>query len=66
MRRHGRNGRRCWEHWPASPSSKTSTDSAARESADKAIALDPALAAGYLALGLIQINHDWDWEGADI
>jgi tetratricopeptide (TPR) repeat protein len=38
----------------------------ARESADKAIALDPALAAGYLALGLIQINHDWDWEGADI
>jgi tetratricopeptide (TPR) repeat protein len=66
MRRHGRNGCRCWEHWPASPSSKTSTDSAARESADKAIALDPALAAGYLALGLIQINHDWDWEGADI
>ena len=38
---------------------------AARESAEKAIALDPNLAAGYLVLGLVQINHDWDWEGAD-
>jgi len=37
----------------------------ARESAEKAIALDPNLATGYLALGLVQINHDWDWEGAD-
>ncbi|MGA7639216.1 MAG: winged helix-turn-helix domain-containing protein [Candidatus Acidiferrales bacterium] len=37
----------------------------ARESAAKAIALGPDLAAGYLALGLIQINHDWDWGGAD-
>jgi tetratricopeptide (TPR) repeat protein len=39
---------------------------AARESADKAIALDPNLATGYLARGLVQINYDWDWEGADI
>jgi|HubBroStandDraft_6_1064221.scaffolds.fasta_scaffold51385_2 TolB-like protein/DNA-binding winged helix-turn-helix (wHTH) protein/tetratricopeptide (TPR) repeat protein len=37
----------------------------ARESATKAIALDPNLATGYLALGLIQINHDWDWDGAN-
>lgn len=37
----------------------------ARESAAKAIALDPNLATGYLALGLIQINHDWDWHGAN-
>jgi TolB-like protein/DNA-binding winged helix-turn-helix (wHTH) protein len=37
----------------------------ARESAEKAIALDPNLATGYLAMGLVQINHDWDWEGAD-
>jgi TolB-like protein/DNA-binding winged helix-turn-helix (wHTH) protein/Tfp pilus assembly protein PilF len=37
----------------------------ARESAAKAIALDPNLATGYLALGLIQINHDWDWDGAN-
>jgi tetratricopeptide (TPR) repeat protein len=38
----------------------------ARESAEKAIALDPNLASGYLAMGMIQINHDWDWEGADV
>ena len=37
----------------------------ARESAEKAISLDPNLATGYMALGLVQINHDWDWEGAD-
>jgi TolB-like protein/Flp pilus assembly protein TadD len=36
----------------------------ARESAEKAIALDPNLATGYMALGLVQINHDWDWQGA--
>jgi len=38
---------------------------AARQNAEKAIALDPNLAAGYLALGLVQITYDWDWEGAD-
>jgi TolB-like protein/Flp pilus assembly protein TadD len=38
----------------------------ARESADKAIALDPGLATGYLALALVQIDHDWDWQSADI
>jgi TolB-like protein/DNA-binding winged helix-turn-helix (wHTH) protein/Flp pilus assembly protein TadD len=38
---------------------------AARESAEKAIALDPNLATGYLTLGLVQISYDWDWEGAD-
>src|SRR5262249_2765233 len=36
----------------------------ARASAKKAIALDPKLAIGYLALAFVQINHDWDWEGA--
>jgi len=36
----------------------------ARASAEKAIALDPELAAGYLALAMVQINNDWDWEGA--
>src|SRR5262249_40792679 len=40
--------------------------SRARESAQKAIALDPKLAAGYLAMGLIQIDHIWDWEGAEV
>jgi TolB-like protein/DNA-binding winged helix-turn-helix (wHTH) protein/Flp pilus assembly protein TadD len=38
----------------------------ARESAQKAIALDPNLAAGYLAMAMVQINHDWDWDGADV
>ena len=38
---------------------------AAHESAEKAIALDPNLATGYLALGLVQISYNWDWEGAD-
>jgi TolB-like protein/DNA-binding winged helix-turn-helix (wHTH) protein/tetratricopeptide (TPR) repeat protein len=38
----------------------------ARESAEKAIALDSRLAAGYLALALVQIDHDWDWKGADV
>src|SRR5260370_39335891 len=38
----------------------------ARESAPEAIALDPNLAAGYLAMAMVQINHDWDWEGADV
>jgi TolB-like protein/DNA-binding winged helix-turn-helix (wHTH) protein len=37
----------------------------ARESAEKAIALDPSLATGYLAMAMVQMNHDWDWEGAD-
>src|ERR1700693_4169558 len=37
----------------------------ARESAEKAIAFDPSLAAGYLAMSMVQMNHDWDWEGAD-
>jgi TolB-like protein/DNA-binding winged helix-turn-helix (wHTH) protein/Flp pilus assembly protein TadD len=36
----------------------------ARKSAEKAIALDPELATGYLALAMVQINNDWDWEGA--
>ena len=36
----------------------------ARESAEKAIALDPNLAAGYMGLSMVQINSDWDWEGA--
>ena len=37
----------------------------AREDALQAIALDPRLAAGYSALGSIQVSYDWDWEGAE-
>jgi TolB-like protein/DNA-binding winged helix-turn-helix (wHTH) protein/Flp pilus assembly protein TadD len=36
----------------------------AREDAEHAIVLDPNLATGYLALGWIQVNYDWDWERA--
>jgi len=37
----------------------------AREDAKHAIALDPRLATGYLALGWIQMMYDWDWEQAE-
>ena len=36
----------------------------AREDAERAIALDPNSAAGYLALATIHIGYDLDWEGA--
>src|SRR5215475_5596793 len=38
----------------------------ARESAKKAITLDPNLATGYLAMAMVQMNHDWDWVGAEV
>jgi tetratricopeptide (TPR) repeat protein len=37
----------------------------ARASAEKAIDLDAGSATGYMTLALVQMNHDWDWEGAD-
>ena len=37
----------------------------ARQDAERAIALNPGLATGYLALGWIQMLHEWDWEGAE-
>jgi TolB-like protein/DNA-binding winged helix-turn-helix (wHTH) protein/Flp pilus assembly protein TadD len=37
----------------------------ARDDAERAIALDPASASGYLALARTQIYHDWDWDTAD-
>jgi eukaryotic-like serine/threonine-protein kinase len=36
----------------------------AREAAERAIALDPGLASGYLALALVQMYNDWDWDAA--
>ena len=36
----------------------------ARDDAERAIALDPNSAAGYLALARVQIYHDWDWDTA--
>jgi TolB-like protein/DNA-binding winged helix-turn-helix (wHTH) protein/Tfp pilus assembly protein PilF len=37
----------------------------ARDDAERAIALDPALASAYLALARTQIYHDWDWDTAN-
>ena len=38
----------------------------AREDAERAIELDPNRAAGYLALAWVQMNRDWNWEGAEL
>ena len=31
----------------------------------RCIELDPALADGHASLGLVRLNHDWDWDGAE-
>jgi TolB-like protein/DNA-binding winged helix-turn-helix (wHTH) protein/Tfp pilus assembly protein PilF len=38
----------------------------AREDAERAIELDSNGASGYLALAWVQINRDWNWEGAEL
>jgi TolB-like protein/class 3 adenylate cyclase/tetratricopeptide (TPR) repeat protein len=38
----------------------------ARESAKRALALEPDLAEGHMALALVQWGYDWDWSGADL
>jgi len=38
----------------------------AREDAERPIELDSDGAEGYLALAWVQINRDWNWEGAEI
>ncbi|MGQ0641258.1 MAG: tetratricopeptide repeat protein, partial [Gemmatimonadaceae bacterium] len=38
---------------------------AARDAALKAIELDASLAEGHASLGLVRLNYDWDWEGAE-
>jgi serine/threonine protein kinase/tetratricopeptide (TPR) repeat protein len=37
----------------------------AREAAERALALEPDLAEGHSALGLIRMLYDWDWRGAE-
>jgi TolB-like protein/DNA-binding winged helix-turn-helix (wHTH) protein len=37
----------------------------ARQAADRAIALDPHLAAGYVQRGWVEVFNDWDWKAAD-
>ena len=37
----------------------------AREAAERALALEPDLAEGHVALALVRRGYDWDWAGAD-
>ncbi len=37
----------------------------ARMAAERSLELEPELAEGYVALGLVQMNYEWDWPGAD-
>ena len=37
----------------------------ARQSAERAIALNPDLAQGYLALGWVDMDYDWNWHHAE-
>ena len=37
----------------------------ARQDAERSIALDPSLAAPYLALATVQVFYDWDWGAAE-
>jgi TolB-like protein len=38
----------------------------AREALTHALALEPDLAEGHAGMGWIQMNHDWDWRGAEV
>ena len=37
----------------------------AREAAERSLALEPDLAEAHAVMGWIQMNHDWDWRGAE-
>jgi serine/threonine protein kinase/Flp pilus assembly protein TadD len=37
----------------------------ARQAAERAVALQPDLAEGYVALAALQMNYDWNWAGAE-
>jgi len=36
-----------------------------REAAERALALEPDLAEGHMALANVRMHHDWDWRGAE-
>lgn len=46
-------------------SSRSNAARDARDAAERAITLDPNLAAAHAVLGRIKLNYDWDWSGAD-
>jgi serine/threonine protein kinase len=37
----------------------------AREAAERALQSEPELPEGHLALGLVRMDYDWDWKGAE-
>src|SRR5206468_142618 len=37
----------------------------AREAVSRALALEPDLAEAHAAMSWVQMNHDWDWRGAE-
>jgi TolB-like protein/tetratricopeptide (TPR) repeat protein len=37
----------------------------ARQAAERALGLEPDLAQGHIALGLVRVGYDWDWAGAN-
>jgi TolB-like protein/Tfp pilus assembly protein PilF len=37
----------------------------ARQAAQKALALQPTLAEGYVSLAVVQATYDWDWSGSE-
>ena len=37
----------------------------ARKAAERALALEPDVAEGHIALGLVRLGYDWDWVGAE-
>ena len=65
MRRHGRACRRHTHGRPTRLRAVRRWLSAAREAAEKALALDPQLVDAHLAMGWISSVYDWDWAAAD-
>ncbi len=55
----GRN----WDAWATIPFEQARTE--ARDAADRAIQLDPKLAAARVAKGYTSFQFDWDWDTAD-
>jgi len=51
--------------WMALPATREEKFAEASRAAHKALELDPGLAEGHAALGLIAMNYDWDWAGAE-
>jgi len=51
-----------WIGWPYSPEDAYGP---AREAAARALQIDPNLAEGHIAQGLVAIHFDWDWEAAE-